>query len=181
MSESSSINSTNRSSTDPLRIYLVEEIEEEIITSFIDILVAARQMEVPVYIYFNSIGGDTITSLTLYHLVKSIPTETVGINMGKVYSGAMLPYLACDRRITLPHGSFLIHNMKSSFPDYAPVSDFKGYSDFVIQLSNAWQEMLTYLVSDKELIEKYMQQETYLFAQDAKQIGLVHEISEEVI
>jgi len=186
MSDTSELLNTNTTNQDkkndsPTILYLVEDIEEATVIDFVDILHRTKTSERPVYIYINSHGGDTTTSLSLYYLVKNIPTRTVGINIGKVYSGALMPFMACDYRIALPHSSFMFHDMRSFYNDYTRAADFAGFADFISKLSNVWRQALVDVVGNKELVDKWLFQETYLFAEEALRYGIIDEIKTEVV
>lgn len=54
-------------------------------------------------------GGDVDAAWSLYATLKNLSTEVVTVANGRVYSAALIPYLAGSKRYALPESVFLFH------------------------------------------------------------------------
>jgi ATP-dependent Clp protease, protease subunit len=57
----------------------------------------------------SSHGGDTAAGLTGYNYLKGLPVRITTCNIGTVSSIATVLYCTGNRRISVPHAKFLIH------------------------------------------------------------------------
>jgi len=63
----------------------------------------------PIYLAFNSGGGDGLYGLGLYHFIKGLEREIISVNLDQCSSAVLMPYLACEKRLSLPDAKFGIH------------------------------------------------------------------------
>lgn len=64
-----------------------------------------KQIVVPIL----SPGGDVDAAWSLYSTLKCLSVDVITIANGRVYSAAIIPYLAGSKRLSLPHSLFLFH------------------------------------------------------------------------
>ena len=63
-----------------------------------------------IHVYIASHGGDMLTGIAMYHMLKNHPAKVFTYNLSHVSSAATLPFLAGDVRV-MPEGTMsLIHN-----------------------------------------------------------------------
>lgn len=168
---------------DILDIIVTQQIDKDLYQSFIENLLELRDRpEVEIRLYIHSPGGDIISGLGLYYLLKKLPNRKVGINIGYTYSAAMLPFLACDDRVSVPFGSFLIHDTKITFPaelNMQTIATQMRITDFENTIINKilCREMG---IPENEL-EKYLGAESYFTPEEALQLNIIHRISEYIV
>ena len=162
--------------------YLVDELIGKILEFSI------KKPSEKIYILFMSGGGAVKDALTLYDILKTLPNQTIGINMGRCDSAAIAIYAGCKIRQALPNSRFVMHAMSNSFT-------IKSTSDeeHVIEVN---REMTKEILKDfREIHEKEFNMSTETFwrlckdgeeaklmisASKAKDYGIVHEIVTEV-
>jgi ATP-dependent protease ClpP protease subunit len=59
----------------------------------------------------DCVGGDVLSALHLYDLIRSSPIESVAIVFGECTSATMLLLMACKKRLALRHARFRCHNL----------------------------------------------------------------------
>ena len=150
------------------------EIEEELALDLSEFLSRVEPSDI-IVIEFNCLGGDLISSEAAYYLLKNTPNLKIGINMGKVFSGACLPYLACDVRHTLPSAFFLFHDATSGIGgDYSP-TNLKLITDNILEQAQDYRNILYDLLKDQSMVDKMLAAESYVNASRAIQLGIAHE------
>lgn len=65
--------------------------------------------------FFSSDGGDLSTGFAAYNFIRSLPVPISVHNMGNIESIAIMLYLACDKRFTVPSGKFKLHAFNWNF------------------------------------------------------------------
>ena len=73
----------------------------------------------PIYIYIDSPGGDVSAGFAIFDMIRFVNAPVVLIGNGLIASAAALILLAVpkERRVGLPHSSYLIHQ---------PLSEMRG-------------------------------------------------------
>lgn len=168
---------------DILDIVVTQQIDKDLYQAFIENLIDLRyRPDVEIRLYIHSPGGDIISGLGLYYLLKKLPNTKVGINIGYTYSAAMLPFLACDHRISVPFGSFLIHDTKITFPEELNTKTLATQMrifDFENNIIN--KIFCREMEIPEEELQKYLSAESYFTPEEALKLNIIHRISEYII
>lgn len=61
-------------------------------------------------LYINSPGGDVVSGLALYDVMRGIPCQVRTVCLGRAASMGAVLFAAGDSRDILPHGSVMIHD-----------------------------------------------------------------------
>ena len=131
-------------------------------------------------------GGAMRPSTLIYDLLNAVPNPTTGIVIGRCHSAALIVLAGCKKKCSLPHGSFLFHNTKSSML-------LHGDSG-----TDAEEELRAYLEDHRLMVEQKkkihmsgfnMSEEVWnnlnrrgehfgilVFAEEAKSLGIITEI-----
>lgn len=133
-----------------------------------------------VTVYIDSPGGYTEQGFSLYEELSKVPDLTT-VAVGRVYSAAMLPFLAANNRIAEPNSRFLIHS-NSIQPDRLTATDAVEYAQMLLQLDS----LLLDFVSDRtgmepERMAKMMGKDTFLTASMALEANIATKINSEKI
>jgi len=110
-------------------LFLCKEITTSFANQFIGLLLLLNSEsegynDTDIYIYINSLGGDTHQSIAIYDVLKVMLPEVSTIAMGLAASGASLILAGgtITRRIAYPNARIMIHEPRS-----APTSTKKKY------------------------------------------------------
>lgn len=133
-----------------------------------------------VTIRFNSPGGNVMTGLALYNLVKSHKGKVTGIIDGECSSAATLIFCGCKERITSSNGLMLIHGV-STFAE-GKKENFEKYIEQIEMIENQIVNIYKQTIGeDKEKqILKLMQEERYINSDEMVELGFA-EKKEDVV
>lgn len=97
-------------------------------------LQALQQKATELRLHFSSEGGSTFHGFALYGFLRSLPVPLITHNIGNVESIAVVVFLAGARRLTCPHGRFLLHALHWDFG--AGSVDHARLREYVSSLNN---------------------------------------------
>lgn len=146
----------------------------------------ARQMLVldsessePIYVYINSPGGDVDAGFAIFDTVRFISSPVTMVGMGLVASAAVIVLLSVpsERRIGLPHSSYLIHQ---------PMASMKGVAtDIAIHARNMehCRALTDELIASScgksiEEVRKDTERDYWLYSTQAIEYGLISRVIE---
>lgn len=161
-------------------LILNSEIDENVIEGIIyhilrynrvdrDTAIADRK---PIILYINSPGGNISDGFALIDAIKASETPVYTVNLGCCDSMALLVFMSGDKRFSMMHSEFLLHDgftgIRDSTAKVRDRMDFEtkvidaAIKDFVTSNSN---------ISNKLYKEKY-RSEYYFFPHEAKKLGV---------
>ncbi|MBU0999193.1 ATP-dependent Clp protease proteolytic subunit [Patescibacteria group bacterium] len=132
----------------------------------------------------SSPGGEVQHGVSAYNFLKGIPAKIQTHNFGNIDSMATVIYCAGGERLCMPTARFLIHGVK--FGSNGPVQfEEKQLDEVVMGLKNDRENIAKILSENcnkpQSQIEKMMFEGATLTPTAAKELGLVHKISEQLI
>lgn len=142
--------------------------------------VGKRKFE-KLYLFIDSTGGQIDDGIALFGFIRSLPVEVTTINTGLIASIAIMPFMAGEKRIALPHSLFHFHDYDWNYPAPHNLTRLE-YQDHT-QLLNSGRDITfevlkenTSLTDDdfKEL--KLLDVPLIKDAGFAKEKGIVHEV-----
>ena len=129
-------------------------------------------------IHINSTGGDVNTAITLYNAIKTCKAKTESIIEGVAMSAASYISLACETRRAYDNTIFMLH-LPSCYVNGNSV-DMQKTSEMLDTYTSALK--LAYIerakISEEEVIQM-LENETFLTAQKAQEIGFINSIEGE--
>ena len=129
-------------------------------------------------IHINSTGGDVNTAITLYNAIKTCKAKTESIIEGVAMSAASYISLACETRRAYDNTIFMLH-LPSCCVNGNSV-DMQKTSEMLDTYTSALK--LAYIerakISEEEVIQM-LENETFLTAQRAQEIGFINSIEGE--
>ena len=129
-------------------------------------------------IHINSTGGDVNTAITLYNAIKTCKAKTESIIEGVAMSAASYVSLACETRRAYDNTIFMLH-LPSCYVNGNSV-DMQKTSEMLDTYTSALK--LAYIerakISEEEVIQM-LENETFLTAQKAQEIGFINSIEGE--
>ena len=136
------------------------------------------------HILISSPGGSVFHGLSAYNYLKGLPVEIVTHNFGSVDSIGVVLYSAGARRLSVPHARFLIHGVRSQFVAGASLEEpqleerLKGMR---IDIENIAGVIAATTSKSEDEITQMMLDRTTLSPEEALDLGLVHELNEQLM
>ena len=131
----------------------------------------------PIYIYIDSPGGDVSAGFAIFDMIRFVNAPVVLIGNGLIASAAALILLAVpkERRVGLPHSSYLIHQ---------PLSEMRGVAtDLQIQAEEMakTRALLNKIIAeqtgkDEKQVKKDTERDYWLTASEAMEYGLISKV-----
>ena len=141
---------------------------------------SANKPKEPITILINSVGGYVFEAQAIIDQMQQTKTPITTIALGKVMSAAFAIYLAGDYRVCGRNSIFLVHNGSEDLGE-VKLGDAIVEADFSKKLLESYARYYASRtnVSHKEWLEIFNSNvDHYYFAEDAKKMGIVHDISE---
>ena len=129
----------------------------------------------PIKIYMSSVGGDTFVAQNVVDVILESKTPVIGIGLSLVASACYHCFLACHERVAFKNSVFLQHDGSISISNSATKA--KQTMDFLESgETRAKQFVLSRTKMTEELYDKIFDQEFYMYADKAKELGVVDKI-----
>lgn len=135
----------------------------------------------PISLYINSPGGSVTAGLAIYDTMTYIrpPVTTICMGMAASMGAFLLCGGAKGSRFCLPHSSIMIHQPSGGY--FGTAADVAIHAKEILRtrtkLNKIFQRHLTKEKSLEE-IEKYMERDYYMDAQEALEFGIVDRVFE---
>lgn len=134
-----------------------------------------------VSLLISSPGGNVYSGLLVYNFLKGCPMELTTHNVGICDSITAVIFAAGTRRLSVPHGRFLLHSVSANFPADANLSETQ-LEERLTTLRNDTDNIAGVLAAatgrSEESIHEDMRNGLTLDPEKAAEYGLVHEIVE---
>jgi ATP-dependent Clp protease protease subunit len=137
-----------------------------------------------ILIALSSPGGHIYWGITAYNYLRGLGIEIITHNAGQVDSIAGVIYCAGLKRLCVPQGRFLIHGVAAFFSGTDPSVNEKDLQDRVSGLRKDRDSIAAILAARTGAkladVKQKMLDTTILTAEEAKEYGFVHEVTEEI-
>jgi ATP-dependent Clp protease protease subunit len=154
----------------------IEEHGASLITAQL-LFLEAENPKKEISMYINSPGGVVTAGLAIYDTMQYIRPKIQTLCVGQAASAASLLLCAGNKgeRFCLPNSRVLVHQPSASF--YGQASDIARHAQEVIKLKRRLNEIYAkHTGQTVEAIEKMLDRDTYLTAEEAKAFGLLDEV-----
>lgn len=131
----------------------------------------ARENRKPIILYVSSNGGDVDAGFALVDVILSSETPIYIVNQGYQYSMGFLIGLAGHKRFAMPHAKFLMHDgSQFIYNSGAKAQDQMEFNKK--QEERIKQYVLSRTKITSEMYDSQMRKEWYMFADEAKALGV---------
>lgn len=138
---------------------------------------AREDSDAPINIYINSPGGEVVSGLALYDVMKAVSCPIRTICTGTAASMAALLFAAGDTRDILPHGVVMIHDPLMTSCHGGSALQMKALGDRLMQTRRITAQILArHTGHDLEQIFELTAQDTFFAAEEAVAFGLADRI-----
>ena len=160
-----------------------DEINESVMENYIlrilkwnredmNVPVEARK---PIKLYIDCPGGETITGINLVDVILQSKTPVIGVAFSMAASMGYHIYLACHERIAFKDTTLLQHDGELAIQNSS--SKVKDTIKFFNSLDQRLkQHVLSRTKMTEEFYDKIYDQEYWIFADDAVELGIVHKV-----
>jgi len=127
--------------------------------------------------YINSPGGIVTSGLAIYDTMEYIRPDVSTVCMGQAASMGSLLLMAgaAGKRYALPNARIMTHQPSGGFQGQA--SDIEIHAREILDLRRRLNGIYEYHTSKSlKQVEKIMERDTFMTAEDAKSFGLIDEV-----
>ncbi|MFM6351467.1 MAG: ATP-dependent Clp protease proteolytic subunit [Dolichospermum sp.] len=165
-------------------IFLTEEVDDGIANAIVAYLLYldSEDQSKPIYLYINSPGGSVTAGLAIYDTMQHINSEVVTLCVGLAASmgSFLLAAGTKGKRMALPHSRIMIHQPSGGTRGQA--SDIEIEAREILRLRHQLNQIYVDNTGQTlEKIEKDMNRDFFMSAQEAQEYGLIDRVIEERI
>ncbi|MEQ9357058.1 ATP-dependent Clp protease proteolytic subunit [Coleofasciculus chthonoplastes] len=163
-------------------IFLGKEVDDEITNQIIAVMLYldSEDNNKDIYLYINSPGGSVTAGMAIYDTMQHIKSDVVTICVGLAASmgSFLLTAGKQGKRLALPHSRIMIHQPSGGVRGQA--TDIEIEAREILRI----RRQLNQIYADKtgqtvEKIEKDIDRDFFMSAQEAKEYGLIDRVIEE--
>jgi ATP-dependent Clp protease protease subunit len=154
----------------------IEDYGASLITAQL-LFLEAENPKKEISMYINSPGGVVTAGLAIYDTMQYIRPKVQTLCIGQAASAASLLLCAGNKgeRFCLPNSRVLVHQPSASF--YGQASDIARHAQEVVKLKRRLNEIYAkHTGQTVEAVEKMLDRDTYMTAEEAKAFGLLDEV-----
>lgn len=154
----------------------VEDYGASLITAQL-LFLEAENPKKEIAMYINSPGGVVTAGLAIYDTMQYIRPAIQTLCVGQAASAASLLLCAGDKgqRFCLPNSRLLVHQPSAAY--YGQAADIARHAQEIVKLKRRLNEIYAgHTGQSVEAIEKALDRDTYMTAEEAKSFGLVDQV-----
>ena len=151
----------------------VEDYGASLITAQL-LFLEAENPKKEIAMYINSPGGVVTAGLAIYDTMQYIRPDVHTMCIGQAASAASLLLCAGTKgqRFSLPNSRILVHQPSASY--YGQAADIARHAQEIVKLKRRLNEIYAgHTGQPVEAIEKALDRDTYMSAEEAKAFGLI--------
>ena len=157
---------------------VVEDYGASLITAQL-LFLEAENPKKEVHMYINSPGGVVTDGLAIYDTMQYIRPAVTTLCIGQAASAASLLLCAGEKgmRFCLPNARILVHQPSASY--YGQAADIARHAQEIVKLKRRLNEIYAHHTGQTvEAVEKALDRDTYMMAEEARTFGLIDQILE---
>lgn len=163
-------------------IFLGKDIDDELANQIIAVMLYldSEDPSKDIYLYINSPGGMVTSGMAIYDTMQHIKSEVVTICVGLAASmgSFLLAAGTPGKRLALPHTRIMIHQPSGGTRGQA--SDIEIEAREILRIRRQLNEIYAQRTGQPlEKIERDMDRDFFMSAEEAKEYGLIDRVIEE--
>jgi ATP-dependent Clp protease protease subunit len=154
----------------------IEDYGASLITAQL-LFLEAENPKKEVHMYINSPGGLVTAGLAIYDTMQYVRPPIQTFCIGQAASAASLLLCAGKKgdRFALPNARVMVHQPSASF--YGQAADIARHAQEIVKLKRRLNEIYAkHTGQTVEAIEKMLDRDTYMTAEEAKNFGLLDQV-----
>ena len=162
------------------RIIFVTGVIEDHVASLITAQLLFLEAENPkkeISMYINSPGGVVTSGMAIYDTMQFVRPPVATLCIGQAASMGSLLLAAGEKgmRYSLPNSRIMLHQPSGGFQGQA--SDIERHAEDIIKMKRRLNDVYVHHTGqDYETIEKTLDRDYFMSAEDARKFGLVDEV-----
>jgi ATP-dependent Clp protease protease subunit len=166
-------------------LFLCKEITTSFANQFIALLLLLNSEsddlnDTDIYMYINSLGGDTYQSIAIYDVLQVMLPEVSTIAMGLAASGASLILAGgtSTRRIAYPNARIWIHEPRSVLTSTKKnIDSFQIELEDMLELRNTIADIYSqHTGKPVDVIQKDLERDYFMSATEARDYGIIDRV-----
>src|ERR1700684_2437411 len=156
----------------------IEDYGASLITAQL-LFLEAENPKKEIHIYINSPGGLVTAGLAIYDTMQYIrpPNQTFCIRQAASAASLLLCAGKKGERFALPNARIMVHQPSASY--YGQAADIARHAQEIVKLKRRLNEIYAkHTGQTVEAIEKLLDRDTYMTAEEAKAFGLIDQVME---
>lgn len=126
----------------------------------------------PILLYISSDGGDVDAGMNVIDLIKLSKTPVYGVVLTYAYSMGGVILMACHKRYAFKNATILVHDGSSVVGgSTGKMKDAIKFQDELLARTN--RVVIDHTNISQELYKKMEDREWYMFANEAKELGII--------
>jgi len=163
-------------------IFLGKEVDDEIANQIVAVMLYLDSEDPgkDIMLYINSPGGSVTAGMAIYDTMQHIKSDVVTICVGLAASmgSFLLAAGAKGKRLALPHSRIMIHQPSGGTRGQA--TDIEIEAREILRVRRQLNELYAYHTGQPlEKIERDMDRDYFMSAEEAKAYGLIDRVIEE--
>ena len=154
----------------------IEDYGASLITAQL-LFLEAENPKKEIHMYINSPGGLVTAGLAIYDTMQYVRPPVQTFCIGQAASAASLLLCAGKKgeRFALPNSRIMVHQPSASF--YGQAADIARHAQEIVKLKRRLNEIYAkHTGQTVETIEKQLDRDTYMTAEEAKNFGLLDQV-----
>jgi ATP-dependent Clp protease protease subunit len=154
----------------------IEDYGASLITAQL-LFLEAENPKKEIHMYINSPGGIVTAGLAIYDTMQYIRPPVQTFCIGQAASAASLLLMAGKKgeRFALPNARIMVHQPSASY--YGQAADIARHAQEIVKLKRRLNEIYAQHTGQTvEAIEKALDRDTYMTAEEAKNFGLLDQV-----
>src|ERR1700723_1481863 len=154
----------------------IEDYGASLITAQL-LFLEAENPKKEVHMYINSPGGLVTAGLAIYDTMQYVRPAVQTLCIGQAASAASLLLCAGKKgeRFALPNARVMVHQPSASY--YGQAADIARHAQEIVKLKKRLNEIYAkHTGQTVEAIEKQLDRDTYMTAEEAKSFGLLDQV-----
>jgi ATP-dependent Clp protease protease subunit len=154
----------------------IEDYGASLITAQL-LFLEAENPKKEIHMYINSPGGLVTAGLAIYDTMQYVRPPVQTFCIGQAASAASLLLCAGRKgeRFALPNSRIMVHQPSAAF--YGQAADIARHAQEIVKLKRRLNEIYAkHTGQSVEAIEKMLDRDTYMTAEEAKSFGLLDQV-----
>jgi ATP-dependent Clp protease, protease subunit len=154
----------------------IEDYGASVITAQL-LFLEAENPKKEIHMYINSPGGVVTAGLAIYDTMQYVRPAVQTLCIGQAASAASLLLCAGQKgaRFCLPNSRVMVHQPSASY--YGQAADIARHAQEILKLKRRLNEIYAkHTGQPVESIEKALDRDTYMTADEAREFGLLDEV-----
>ncbi len=136
----------------------------------------------PITFYINSPGGEVVSGLTLYDLIRMVKSPVTTVCIGRAASMGAILFLAAEKRLMLPHAEIMLHDASFGHAEFSGMKpdEIQEKTDDLMKTCKILRQLVSERIGKPlKSISAMMKKDSYFKADEAVSFGIATGIAKD--